>query len=583
MTLFDVLNLLGGIALFLFGMKLMGEALERKAGTSLRAILSRLTSSMFRAVMLGFGVTAIIQSSSATTVMVVGFVNSGLMTLHQAVGVIIGANIGTTVTGWILSLSSIQGDNIWLQLMNPTSFTPVLAAIGVYLYAFRKSPRNKDTGLILLGFAVLMFGMKSMSSSVYGLRESESFQGILLMFQNPVLGMLAGVALTAILQSASASIGILQALSITGSITFGTAIPLILGINIGGAAPVFLSAIGSKREAKRTAFIFLYFNILGAVLCLTLFSILQYTARLPFFNDVMGLVDIAIVNSSFNIFTALVLAPFPAVLEKLSGLTVRADNQQDELELLDEHLLSSLPVAIVQGQQATVHMAQISIRSLHNAIAMLYHYDAKMAQQIRDDEELVDQYEDKIGSYLIKISGYGPSEEESVQVAKLLHMIGDFERISDHATSLLTSAEEIHDKRVVFSHDAQRELSVLMKAVGEVSDLALNAFCNDDLKTAMLVEPLEEVVDSLRWQLRTRHIIRLQRNECTIEHGFILNDLLTNLERVSDHCSNIAGCLIEMSHAKMDMHEYLNRVKTGGGEFSDKYDEFAKKYALVES
>ncbi len=582
MDLFDVLKMLGGLALFLFGMNLMGEALEKKAGTRLRVILGKMTSSTFKGLLLGLGVTAVIQSSSATTVMVVGFVNSGLMTLRQAIGVIIGANIGTTVTGWIISLTGIRGENVFIQLLNPNSFTPILAAIGVFLYVFRKSPRQKDTGLILLGFSVLMVGMDNMANSVYGLREVPAFQNLLLMFENPFLGMIAGSILTAIIQSSSASVGILQALSVTGQVTFGSAVPLVMGMNIGTCVTALISSVGANRDAKRAAVVHFYYNLIGTIVCLAAFSLANAIVHFPFFSEAVNQAGIAMINTVFNVVTTVLFLPFCGWLERLACWTVKDEKTDDALHLLDEHLLSSPSIAIMQCQQATALMAKISVASLHRSMDMLKKYDAKTAVKIREDESLVDQYEDKIGSYLVKLSGHNPGEEESIHVAKLLHTIGDFERISDHATSILLSAEEMHDKRASFSQEAQKELSVLMRAVKEVSELALKAFCEDDLKTAMLVEPLEEVVDSLRWQLRTRHIIRLQRNECTIEHGFILNDLLTNLERVSDHCSNIAGCILEMAHSKMEVHEYLNRVKTGGGEFNDKYEEYAKKYALVE-
>lgn len=581
MDLFDVLKMIGGLAMFLFGMNLMGDALAKKAGTRLREILGKMTSSLFKGVLLGTIVTVIIQSSSATTVMVVGFVNSGLMTLHQAVGVIFGANIGATITPWILSLTGIQGENLFIQMLNPNSFTPILAAIGVVLYVFMKSPKQKDTGLILLGFSVLIFGMASMSASVYGLKESPEFQNILLMFENPLLGLFAGLILTVIIQSSSASIGILQALSITGKITFGNAIPMIVGMNIGTCITALLSSIGSGRDAKRAACIHLYYNVVGATIGLSLFYLLNLFVQFSFLSNPTNHMSIAVVNTLFNVVEAVSLLPLNRVVERMACATVKEEKVNDGLSLLDERLLDTPSVALVQSKQATVAMAEMSIHSLHQSMTLLKQYDAKVGQKILEDEDMVDQYEDKIGSYLVRLNGYNLSEDENLEVAKLLHMIGDFERISDHAASILHSAEEMHDKQAVFSPNAQKELTVLMQAVEEVSNLALKAFVENDLQTAMLVEPLEEVVDSLRWQLRTRHIIRLQKNECTIEYGFILSDLLTNLERVSDHCSNIAVCILEIAQSKMEMHDYMSHFKNGG-EFSEKHAEFCQKYTLVD-
>ncbi len=582
MDFFDVLTLLGGLSLFLFGMNLMGNSLEKCAGSSLKVLLSKLTSRKILGFLTGLGVTAVIQSSSATTVMVVGFVNSGLLSLRQAIGVIMGANVGTTVTAWILSLTGLDGESFFIRLLEPTSFSPVLALIGVGLTMMAKSERKKDVGMILLGFAVLMFGMDTMSGAVAGLQDVPEFQSIFLMFTNPVLGVLAGAILTAIIQSSSASVGILQALSATGQVTYGAAIPIIMGQNIGTCVTAMISSVGANKNAKRAAVVHLLFNIIGTCVWLSVFYLINAVVHFDFVGNSIDQLGIAVVHTTFNVLCTALLFPFSGLLEKLACRLVRDDKVPEQIQILDERLLSTPPVAIGRCQEVAETMARISMDALRTGCHLIEHYDAKEAQAVRETEKEADQYEDMLGTYLVKLGRENLSERDNRQVSKLLHIIGDFERISDHAVNVVESAEEMRSKGLHFSPQAKQELNVLTSAVGEIMDLSLDAFLKDDPDLAVKVEPLEQVVDTLKEQLRNRHILRLQRGECTIELGFVWSDLLTDLERVADHCSNIAGCVIEMSHGSLDVHEYLDYIKGGSIAFQRAYNAYARKYALME-
>ena len=582
MNIFDVLSLFGGLALFLFGMSVMGDGLEKSAGSKLKTILERLTSSPLKGFVLGLAVTAVIQSSSATTVMVVGFVNSGIMSLRQAIGIIMGANVGTTVTSWILSLSGIQGDSFFVKMLKPSSFSPILAVLGIVLYMFVKSSKKKDIGSILLGFAVLMFGMDTMSSAVAPLKDVPEFTNILLLFSNPILGVLAGAVLTAIIQSSSASVGILQALSATGQITFGSAIPIILGQNIGTCATAMLSSVGTNKNARRTAVVHLYFNIIGTLVFLTGFYALKTIFDFQFVNDSINQVGIAVVHTVFNLTCTAVMLPFAGVLERLACATIKdEENAEDEFQLLDERLMVTPPVAIEQCRKLTIKMAEKSERAMDQALSLVRNFDPEVYNTVRETESRIDVYEDRLGTYLVKLSAHSLSQADSREVSRLLHTIGDFERISDHAVDIAKAAEEMHNKEIHFSDDAQGEIDVISSAVRRVLHMSIESFTSGDVNLAFQVEPLEQVVDHLRGVMKNRHVARLQEGSCTIELGFIFSDLLTSFERVSDHCSNIAACMIELQHGSYDTHEYLNSIKNGqNSEFVEIYNDFLKEYVL---
>ncbi len=582
MDIFDILSLIGGLALFLFGMQTMGNALEKKAGGQLKIVLSKMTNNPFMGFLLGLAVTAVIQSSSATTVMAVGFVNSGIMTLHQAIGIIMGANIGTTVTAWILSLAGISSSNPVIQLFKPDSFVPVLALIGVALLMFTKSNKKKDTATILLGFAVLMTGMSAMSDAVAGLKNVPEFTNILTLFTNPILGVAAGAILTAVIQSSSASVGILQALSSTGAITFGAAIPIIMGQNIGTTVTAMLSSLGANKNAKRTAFVHLYFNLIGTAVLLALFYGLNAVIDFAFTENTIDEMGIAVVHTAFNLLCTLVWAPFTKLLEKLAMITVRDTEEKEHYEILDERLFATPAVAVDRSRAVTEKMAEISVEAITKSLALLSEYKDEYSEEILKAEKKADKYEDKLGSYLVKVSALELSDEDSVEATKLLHIISDFERISDHAVNVLSSAEEIEEKKLAFSDKAKTELMTLVSAVEEITQLAYKSFKENDLHSAMMVEPLEQVVDDLRDAIKSKHIKRLQEGRCTIELGFILGDLLTNLERVSDHCSNIAGLVLEMEHKEMDIHKYLRQMKKSPeSDYNKLYDEYSEKYHIV--
>ncbi len=591
---FEILSLVCGLALFLYGMDVMGAGLKKSAGRKLKTILGNLTSSKFKGFLLGLVVTAVIQSSSATTVMVVGFVTSGTMLLSQAISVILGANIGTAVTAWLTALNGIEGGEkatAWLNYLKPDAWMPLLALAGIALIMFAKKDKQKDVGSILMGFAVLMVGMSLMSDAVSELSGNPTFTSILTLFENPLFGVIAGLILTAIVQSSSASIGILQALSVTGDITYGTAIPIILGQNIGTCVTAMISAISANKNGKRTAVVHLLFNIIGVVFWLSMYYLVGWILNITNVFDYIGLANtttinmfgIAIVHTTFKILAVGLMWPFTKLLEKLAYLIIRGDDKKGDeyTQMLDERLLETPSVALDNCRKVVNHMAELSIGSLKSSITLYDTYDPKLAQQIRDAEDTVDIYEDVLGSYLVKISAKDLSERDSVDATKLLHIIGDLERISDHSVNMVESAEEMRDKEVAFSAYANSELLKLRGAVAEALDLTLESLLNSDYDKAALVEPLEQVVDYLRDQIKLRHTIRLQKSLCSIELGFILSDVLTNLERVSDHCSNVAGCLIEMSrHETLDIHNYLHGIKNDGEEFKAKYTEYMDKYAL---
>ncbi|MGI6071534.1 MAG: Na/Pi cotransporter family protein [Lachnospiraceae bacterium] len=578
MTVFDGLKLIGGLSLFLFGMNVMGQALERRAGGSLQSLLGRLTTNKLAGLFTGLGITAVIQSSSATTVMVVGFVNSGLMSLKQAINVIMGANVGTTVTAWILSLAEISSDNFFVRLLKPSSFTPVLALIGIALHMFGKKSKHKDIGTVLLGFSVLMFGMDTMSGAVAGLADVPAFAEIFILFKNPIFGLLVGAVITAIIQSSSASVGILQALATTGLVNYGVAVPIIMGQNIGTCITAILSSFGTNRNAKRAAFVHLSFNIIGSVVCLALFCGANAIFAPPIFSKSASLMGIALAHSAFNIFCTCIMLPASSLLEKLVYKLVPEKAAADVIAELDERLLATPTIAVERCYNLAADMAKGSVESLKGAIACLKNYSPQLAKNVRELEEKDDHYEDIIGSYLVKLSVRQIDEKDSAEAAKLLKIIGDLERISDHARNLVASAEEMSEKDVTFSDPANEELDIMFGALDEILDLTLVAFVKNDINIAMDVEPLEQVVDVLHYELRQGHIERLQQGLCNIEAGFIWSDILTDLERASDHCSNIAGCIIDTSQNMLNVHESLRIMKTEDSHFRTKYASFAKKY-----
>ena len=580
MTIFNALTLVGGLCLFLFGMNLMGQALERRAGGRLRTLLDKMTSRVMLGFLTGLGVTAIIQSSSATTVMVVGFVNSGLMTLRQAINVIMGANVGTTVTSWFLSLAGIDSGSLWVQLLKPASFTPVLALIGIIFYMFCKDTRKKDTGLILLGFTTLMFGMETMSGAVAGLRDVPAFTNLFLAFTNPLLGVLVGALVTAVIQSSSASVGILQALSVTGGVSYAAAIPIIMGQNIGTCVTALLSSVGTNKNARRAAIVHLLFNVIGVTVLLTAFCIVKAALSPALLDEPATMYGIAIVHSVFNILCTAMLLPAGGLLERLAMRLVPDGKSADETAELDKRLLATPSLALQQARTLAGGMASCAARALENALTAFDAYTPELAQSIREDEERCDHYEDIIGTYLVQLSSRTMSQCESEEATELLKTIGDFERISDHAVNVLESAEELREKGLAFSGTAQEEYGVLAGAVREILHLAINAFAAGDSAAAAQVEPLEEVIDKLKEQMRTRHILRMQRGACSIEAGFVWSDLLTDLERISDHCSNIAGCVLDAAQHNLNLHETLRTVRREDADFRTRLAADAEKYRL---
>ena len=587
-----ILPLLCGLALFLYGMDLMGDSLKKSAGSGLKATLGKMTSSPLRGFLLGLGVTAIIQSSSATTVMVVGFVNSGTMTLLQAVGVIMGANVGTAVTAWITGLSGMGGENAdgvvdALSLLKPDSWVPIVAVVAICLIMFTKRGKKRDIGFILMGFVVLMTGMEMMSGAVSGLRDNETFRSILTMFENPILGILAGLILTAIVQSSSASVGILQSLTVTGGITFGAAIPIIMGQNIGTCVTALISSMGAGKNGKRAALIHLYFNVIAVAVVLSLFYLFNWIFNFTLAGEILvdkaiNMWGVAAVHTIFKLISVAILSPFYRQLERLAYKSVKDNEEEMQVtNLLDERLINTPAIAVQRATEVTYAMAEISCEALRKSLTLFEEFDAKTADAVRDLEDKADNYEDALGSYLVKLSASDVSQADSRQITKLLHIIGDFERISDHAVNIIESAEEIKDKKIEFSADARRELAVLRRAIGDILDMAEKSFKNNDVALAVEIEPLEQVVDDLKDKIKANHIIRLQKSECTIEHGFILADLLNNFERVSDHCSNIGCCVIEIStYESLDMHKYLHELKADNPTYQQKYKAYKEDYAI---
>ncbi len=581
MSIFDVLDLIGGLALFLFGMHIMGDALEKAAGSRLKNILAGMTGSPLRALLLGLGVTAVIQSSSATTVMVVGFVNSGLMELRQAIGVIMGANIGTTVTAWLLSLSGIQGDSLALKLLKPSSFTPVLALIGILLVLGSKRSVRRDAGTALLGFAVLMAGMETMSGSVAPLAHSETFAGLLLLFTNPILGVLAGALLTAVIQSSSASVGILQALSATGAVTNAVAIPIIMGQNIGTTVTALLSSVGTTRAARRAALVHFYFNLLGTVVCLPVFWLIRNLAAPALLGESATAFSIAVFHSVFNVTCTALLFPFRGKLEALAIRTIPETAQDAPFAMLDERLLTTPAIAAERCRTLICDMASRAERNLLLAISLLVEPSDAAFETVEKEEAYLDRCEDALGSYLVKLSACGPGEADSRSVSQWLHTVTDLERIGDHAMNIAQHARDMAQSGHCFSPAARADLQVITDALTETVTRATQAFRDGDIPAAQQVEPLEDVIDSLSAQLRDRHVKRLQAGQCEFANSFAFDEILTDLERVGDHCSNIAACEIALSAANMDMHAYRDAVKAGEtGDFRSERKAAAAKYRL---
>lgn len=587
MDFFDVLTMIGGLALFLYGMDVMGDGLAKTSGGKLEKVLEKLTSSPIKAVLLGAGVTAVIQSSSATTVMVVGFVNSGIMKLSQAVGIIMGANIGTTVTSWILSLTGIESSNFFVQMLKPSSFSPILALIGIILMMTSKDSKKKDIASIMLGFAVLMFGMDTMSNAVKPLADVPEFTNILMIFTNPILGMIAGIILTAVIQSSSASVGILQALCSTGSMNYGIALPIIMGQNIGTCVTAMISSIGAKKNAKRAALIHLYFNIIGTVLFMVVFYGINAFVNFGFLKDTANPMGIAVIHSIFNVVATLILLPFGNGLVKLATLTIRETEEEkeeaipDATKLLDARFLEKPAFAVVQSKNVGIEMAKLAERALVQAIDAVTNYDKKKLKEVIKLEDMIDHYEDELGTYLMKLSGKPLSDEDNHTVSNLFHCMGDFERISDHALNLAESVMLMKDKEMEFSPKAAEELRIYGEAVKEIMGISVKAYETGDMELASNVEPLEEVIDDLNVKVRNQHVKRLRKGKCTIELGLSLSDILTDYERVADHCSNIAVCLIQAEEDGYETHEYLNKVKKKDNkEFQNLYQMYYNKYQI---
>lgn len=588
MDFFSVLTMLGGLALFLYGMQIMGDGLAKVSGGKLERILENLTSNPVKAVLLGAGVTAVIQSSSATTVMVVGFVNSGIMKLSQAVGVIMGANIGTTITSWILSLTGIESSNFFIRLLKPTSFSPILALIGVIFVVFLKNPRKKDIGGIMVGFAILMFGMESMSSAVKPLANVPEFTNILITFSNPLLGVAAGAVLTAIIQSSSASVGILQALCMTGAVSYGTALPIIMGQNIGTCVTALISAVGANKNAKRAAMVHLYFNLIGTVIFMTVFYALHSLIGFSFMGEAASPAGIAVLHSAFNVAATVILLPFSRLLEKLACLTIRdtvqdsqAAEEDKDFKILETRFLEKPAFAVEQSRNAVRKMAEDSHMALFTAIELIRDYSEQNAEYVEKMESRVDRYEDELGTYLIKLNHKNLTEQDSRSLSIMLHCIGDFERISDHAVNIMESAKELYEKGAHFSDRAMEELKVLEQAVKDIVDMAYTVFDRQDVVMAKQIEPLEEVIDELSQELKHRHVQRLRAGECTIEMGFILSDITTSMERISDHCSNIGVCVTQVREDLYDTHSHLEIIKDkSNSAFVKALGQMRQKYVL---
>lgn len=589
MDLFGVLTMMGGLALFLYGMHVLGDGLSKASGGRLEQILEKLTSNKLKAVLLGAGVTAVIQSSSATTVMVVGFVNSGIMKLSQAIGIIMGANIGTTITSWILSLTGIESGNFFVQLLKPTSFSPVLAIIGVGILLFSKNEKKKNVAVIMVGFAVLMFGMETMSSAVTPLADVPEFTNVLLMFSNPLLGMLAGAILTAIIQSSSASVGILQALCATGAVTYSTALPIIMGQNIGTCVTALLSSVGTSKNARRAAIIHLYFNIIGTIVFMILFYAVHAIIGFEFMDLAAEPYGIAVIHSTFNVFATCLLLPFSKMLEKLAYLTIPEDASEnvmvryidEDIKALDSRFMNNPGLAMEQSRKVITHMAQTAKDSYLKAIGLLEHYDEQTAEEIVQMEKDVDRYEDVLGTYLLKLTGRELSERDSQSLTFYLHSIGDFERISDHAVSIMKSCEEKNQKGQEFSNKAQEELEIFSRAITRILNTSLEVFKREDGELTYEVEALQAVVEELSAEVRKRHIKRLRKGKCTIELGFLLSDIITSYERIAAHCAHIAVSIVQVRDDSLEMHGYNEEIREKDAvRYHQLYDTFLQEYAL---
>lgn len=583
MDIFSVLSLAGGLALFLYGMEMMGDGLKKLAGSRLELFLGKLTSTRFKGFLLGLVVTAIIQSSSATTVMLVGFVNSGIMKLSQTISIIMGANVGTTVTAWLLSMSGISGDSFFLRILKPESFTPILAVIGVIVCMVSADDKKKNVGSILIGFAILMFGMEMMSSSMSGLKDSESFSRLLVMFSNPIMGILMGTILTAIIQSSSASVGILQAMSLTGAIPYSTAIPIILGQNIGTTITPILSSISGNTQSKRVAISCLYIKMIGVIAVAAVFYILNHIFDFSIMHENVSALSIAILHTAFNIISTIILMPFCKGIETLAYKTIKGSDskENDIFSTLDDRFLSLPSFAVEKCRAIVCEMAKITKTSIIDATSLLEKYDKTKAKDIAETESEIDKYEDKTSAYLVKIAASELPAADSVEVTRLLHVVGDVERISDHSVNIMQVAKEIHEKGIEFSNEALSDIQVITDAVREIISITTEALVNEDFDPAKRVEPLDQIIDKLTHKVKNNHIRRLRDGGCTVEMGFILSDLLTAYERVAGHCSNIAVCLLESENSSFETHEYLNQVKTEGeNEFFEQYDMYKKKYAL---
>lgn len=589
MDIFDVLSMVGGLALFLYGMHIMGDALAKMSGGKLEKVLERLTSNKWSAVLLGAGVTAVIQSSGATTVMVVGFVNSGIMKLNQAVGIIMGANIGTTATSWLLSLSGIDGGSFFLQMLKPTSFTPILAVIGAILVVFCKSEKKHNIGTILLGFAILMYGMTAMSSAVEPLKDVPQFTQILTKFENPLLGVIAGFALTTIMQSSSVSVGILQALCSTGAVSYALALPIIMGQNIGSCTTAMISSVGASKDAKRAAAVHFYFNVIGTVVFMLVFYISNAFVHYAFLPQAANEVGIATIHSIFNIAATIVLLPLSGFLEFLAVKTIKDDDEEEDelskhdkiLQLLDPVFLERPGFAIMQCQKVASEMAELSMKSVGRAVGLLTAYDEEIAERIRKEEDTVDKYEDQLGTYLLRLSTKDLSKEDGHRLSLMLHSLGDIERISDLAVNILLAVEQMHKKELIFSKKAMDELAVYSKALKDILTMTVDAFEQNDRYKAALVQPLEELMDDMNKELKKRHVKRLRKGKCTIELGLSLSDISDTYERISDHCSNIATCVIQVEDDELDAHEHRKEVKEQDAKWYDEqYRAYEQKYAL---
>lgn len=589
MDIFDVLSMVGGLALFLYGMHIMGDALAKMSGGKLEKVLERLTSNKWSAVLLGAGVTAVIQSSGATTVMVVGFVNSGIMKLNQAVGIIMGANIGTTATSWLLSLSGIDGGSFFLQMLKPTSFTPILAVIGAILVVFCKSEKKHNIGTILLGFAILMYGMTAMSSAVEPLKDVPQFTQILTKFENPLLGVIAGFVLTTIMQSSSVSVGILQALCSTGAVSYALALPIIMGQNIGSCTTAMISSVGASKDAKRAAAVHFYFNVIGTVVFMLVFYISNAFVHYAFLPQAANEVGIATIHSIFNIAATIVLLPLSGFLEFLAVKTIKDDDEEEDelskhdkvLQLLDPVFLERPGFAIMQCQKVASEMAELSMKSVGRAVGLLTAYDEEIAERIRKEEDTVDKYEDQLGTYLLRLSTKDLSKEDGHRLSLMLHSLGDIERISDLAVNILLAVEQMHKKELIFSKKAMDELAVYSKALKDILTMTVDAFEQNDCYKAALVQPLEELMDDMNKELKKRHVKRLRKGKCTIELGLSLSDISDTYERISDHCSNIATCVIQVEDDELDAHEHRKEVKEQDAKWYDEqYRAYEQKYAL---